>query len=271
MKNSQFKKLIYTLCAVFIFPFIVIAQEEEKGDLFLVDIEYVSPANYDQYVEWGKEFKKLADETKFKDFFVGSNTEAFYYVWQLDGDASSLDNHSEAWAKWSDANPGVDELYKKYSHTIDYRKRELWRIDMKHSYRPEGYEPSQDNTYSRFFFGYINMGQEKAVSELLDEYAAEWKEKGIANPYTVYWNVFGLEQNCMLVVSSFKDREAWLADRKEVGEKIGMEKLDAWNKRWNTVLRKMETKESFPRYDLSHFNVQETTDASNKTEAGEND
>ena len=102
--------------------------------------------------------------------------------------------------------------------------------------------------------------------ELLDEYAAEWKAKGISTPYTVYWNVFGLEQNCMLVISSYKDREAWLADRKEVMEKVGKEKLDSWNKQWNSLMRKMETKESYPRYDMSHFNMPETADASKVSE-----
>ena len=80
MKNSQITKLC-TLCIALFFTFTVIAQEEEKGDLFLVDIEYVTPENYDEYVEWGKEFKKLADETKFKDFYVGSDNQSFFYVW----------------------------------------------------------------------------------------------------------------------------------------------------------------------------------------------
>ena len=114
-----------------------------------------TPDNYDEYVEWGKAFKKLADETKFKDFFVGSDNQSFFYVWELGTDAVSIDQHGEDWGKWSKANPAVDELYKKYSHTIDYRKRELWRVDRKHSYRPEGYEPSMDNTYTRQFFGYV--------------------------------------------------------------------------------------------------------------------
>lgn len=258
MNNLQLTKLTCVLFAMFLFSFTAISQEEEKGDLFLVDIEYVSPDNYDEYEQWGKDFKKLADETKFKNFYVASNSQAFFYVWRLDGDIASIDAHGEAWGKWSDANPGVDEMNEKYKHTIEYRKRELWRIDMKHSYRPEGYEPSMDNTYTRQFFGYVKTGQGKAVAELLEEYAAEWKAKGISTPYTVYWNVFGLEQNCMLVVSSYKDRAAWVADGDEVNEKVGKDKIDAWNKRWNEIMRKMEVKESYPRYDLSHFNPPET-------------
>jgi hypothetical protein len=254
MKNLSLKTAICTLCIGLFLTFTATAQDEEKGDLLLVDLEYVSPDNMDDYVAWGKEFKKLADETKFKDFFVGANNEAFYYVWNIGKDNSGLDAHEEAWGKWTKANPKVNELYEKYKHTLDYRERELWRVDPKHSYRPEGYEPSRENTYSRFFYGYIKTGQEEAMSKLLDEYAAEWKAKGISSAYTIYWNVFGKEHNCMLVVSSYKDREAWLADRKEVYEKVGKEKLDAWDKRWNSILRKSETREGFPQNELSHFN-----------------
>ncbi len=271
MKNVKFKTVMCTLCAILFFSFNGISQEEEKADLFLVDIEYVSPNNMAEYVEWGKEFKKLADETKFENFFVASNTNSFWYVWNIGKDAKGLDDHSEAWNKWSEANPAVDALYEKYKHTVDYRKRELWRVDRKHSYRPEGYKSSRDNTYTRQFKGYIKTGQGKAVSEMLDEYVAEWKAKGITTPYTVYWNVFGEEQNCMLVVSSYKDRAAWLADEKEVMEKVGKEKLDAWDKRWGTVLRKMESKESFPQYELSHFNMEEAASASEATDDGDKD
>ena len=265
MKDFRLKILLCTLCTVLFFSTVLLAQEaekkKEKGDFYLVNIEYVTPETRADYVKWGEEFKALAAESSFKDFYVTSDMEAFYYVWNIGQEDDALAKHYQGWNEWRKANPKVDELYKKYSHTMTHMKTELWRKDAANSYRPATYKPKQDHTYTRHFAGYVKPGKGKEVNALLAEYKAEWEAKGIAQPYNIYWNMMGGEQPLMLVVSSYKDREAWLADHKEVMEKVGKEKTDAWDQRWNKLLRKMETKEMFPRYDLSHFKAPVTATA----------
>ncbi len=255
MENLSIKSLLCTICMAMLLSTTLFAQEKEKekGDFYLVNIEYVSPENRAEYVKWGEEFKALAAKTNFRNFYVTSDMEAFYYVWNVGQEKDAVAAFYQEWNEWTKANPGADEMYKKYSHTMSHMKTELWRKDVVNSYQPKGYQSDGANTYTRNFTGYLKPGNGKAVNELLKEYVDEWTARGISQPYNIYWNMMGTEQPCMMVVSSYKDREAWIAERKEVMEKIGKEKLEAWDMRWNKLLRKMETREMYPRMDLSHL------------------
>ena len=108
-------------------------------------------------------------------------------------------------------------------------------------------------TYVRMYYGYVKAGSEKAVGEILAEFKAEWEKNQISQPYQVYWNVFGEEQTCVLVRTAYKDREAWLAEGKEVREKVGEEKLNDLMSRWNKQMRKWEEHENYPHPDLTHI------------------
>ncbi|MCB0596545.1 MAG: tetratricopeptide repeat protein [Lewinellaceae bacterium] len=229
------------------------AQMDEEGNLILVLTEFVHPEHIKEYVQWGKEYKAIADKTNFSTFWVNSENGGFSYAQNVGKSMSGVDDFGKEWNEWSKANPEINELYEKYKHTLSRTERTLWRHSPEFSYEPEGYESNSPPTYVRSYHGYVKAGSEKAVGDLLAEFKAEWEKHKIAQPYSVYWNVFGKEQTCVSIRTAYKDREAWLAERKEVGEKVGEEKLNDLMSRWNKHMRKWEEHESFPHSDLTHI------------------
>lgn len=230
------------------------AKMDEKGDLIYVETEYVLPEYMEEYMQWGKEYKAIADRTNFRTFWVASGDDGTVsYAQSVGKNMSGVDEYGRQWDEWSKANPEVMELYEKYKHTISQRERSLWRHSPEFSYAPEGFERSGPPAYVRTYHGYVKAGSEKAVQELLEEFKAEWEKHKISQPYSVYWNVFGKEQTCLAVRTVYQDKEAWLAETKEVGEKIGEEKLNDLFSRWNKHMRKWEEHESYPHSDLTHI------------------
>jgi len=226
---------------------------QEKGDLIYIETEHVNPQHVADYLAWAKAYKALADETGGHDFYVSSGIGSFSYIHNIGPEYAGIETLMTERDAWMKANPKAGELYDQYGNTVDHVTRSLWRHSPKYSYDTEG-SPESNNTYTRLFTGYIRQGQNKAVGELLAEYKQLWKENDLGVPYGIYFNVFGEEQTCMLVVQDFKDRAAWAAFDKVVNDKIGKEKLAELDKKWNQVLRKMEASEATPHVELSHIN-----------------
>ena len=229
-------------------------RKSKKGNLIYVETEYVAPENRAAYEEWAKAYKELADETNAYEFNVSSNLNGFSYIHSVGTEMSGVTELNQKRSEWYKVNPKAGELYDKYGYTVTYSKRFLWRHSPKLSYYPEGYESDGSNTYTRFYKAYLKQGKGADVVKLLEEYKAEWTKHDFQLPYTIVWNVFGEEQNCVMVVQSFKDRAAWVEFDKLVYEKIGAEKLTDMDNRWNQIVRKMEAYEGRPHSAYSHNN-----------------
>ena len=94
---------------------------------------------------------------------------------------------------------------------------------------------------------------EKA-NEIIGEFVAAWTKAGIKASTNTYWNVFGEEQACVAFVTSHENFEAWVANRAEVNEKVGKDKLNELRTKLGAISRKIEVSESFGRPDLAHSN-----------------
>lgn len=225
----------------------------EEGGLILINVEHVVPEHMMDYWKWGKEYKAVADKTGFETFYVASSNGVFRYASRVGKTLADVDAHQEKWKAWVEANPEIKEQYEKYHHSISYSERELWRHSPKTSYRPEGYTAPEKPEYVRTFEGFVKFGHEEQVNDLLDEFKEAWTEKGISQSYSVYWNVFGKEGPCVAIRSVYQDVDAWSADRKEVDEKIGEEKLMELMGRWSQHMRRWQNVESFPAHDMTHI------------------
>ena len=247
------KKLKSILLTAALICICAMAVNAQKGNLIYVETEHVDPANRAEYVDWAKAYKELADKTAAPNFYVASNNKGYSYIHNIGTDYKSLDEFLAKRSAWYKANPEAGDLNDKYGHTVSYASRYLWRHSPKYSYAPENSDAVEMETpYTRFFAGYISTGKGSEVGKLLDEYKASWKEAGLENPYNVYWNVFGEESTCMLVVQSFKDRAAWVAYEAQVEAKISKEKLAEWQVKWSELLRRYEDREGQGHLDLSH-------------------
>jgi|GEM_PF-5899539 len=252
-KSSYLSQLCLVLAFLLFTVFPGFTQDDTRGDLVVVDAEYVSPEYLHDYVQWGKEFKALADKVNFRSFYVSSDDQAFYYVWPIGKDMSGIDKIDADFADLIKTNPEVVDMVKKYSHSMTHRTRVVWRHDPGNSYSPEGYDPNFKSTYSRFYTGYVKFGHSQAIKELMKEFKEIWASAGISHAYQAYWNVMGQEQPCVMYITAYKDRQSWVDEQNEVNEKIGMEKLQSLLDRWNSHIRKNVDAEGMERADLSHF------------------
>jgi len=254
MKNLQLSKLLMSLTLILsLITVPMLAQEEEVGDLWLVDVETVSPSNMNEYMEWGKEFKAVADETKFRNFFVGSSNGEFFYAWNIGKSYSGLEEFEKDFTEWVSANPKVGEMYTKYAHTLNKRTRYLWRHLPKYSYIIEGYDGSE-NTYARQYRAWIKEGKWSEAYEIMEEYHNAFKDANISAPFNVFINVFGTDQNCIAFRQTFKDPAAWAASIKEVQEKIDPEITQTLFQKWSAVIVKSKDLENWLSQELTHVN-----------------
>ena len=229
---------------------------KDKGNLLLINSEYVQPEHTADYIQWGKEYKELADSTNFKDFFVSRGDGAFHYIVNVGKEQSGVDAYREEWNTWSEANAEVGEMYEKYKHTIHRTERSLWRHVPSHSYTPEAANDSA-NTYTRVYYAYTKYGHEDAIMDLLSEFKDIWKANGISEGFQVYRNIFGTDNNCIAIVSSYDGSKGWAADDEEVMTKVGQETLQGIITKWNTHIRKADSAERYPQPNLSHSNPEE--------------
>lgn len=228
---------------------------QDKGNLMLINSEYVRPEHVEDYMKWGKEYKEVAVRTNFKDFYVSSGDGAFHYIANVGKELSGVDAYQDTWDEWNKANPELDEMYNKYKHTVHKTTRSVWRHMPAHSYSPEATSDAP-NTYSRVYYAYIKFGHEEAAMDILAEFKPLWESSGVTEDYQVYRNVFGEEDGCIAIVSGFASPKEWIADQEDVMTKVGKEKLQDLMNRWNKLVRKGKSAERYPQADLSHMKPQ---------------
>jgi hypothetical protein len=252
MKKYHFVKGLLAMTIILCLSVIPVFAQDEPGDLWLVDVESVSPSNVADYIQWGKDFKSIADETNFETFFVARENNDFSYAWNIGKSYSGLDEFDKKFTEWAKANPKVGESYTKYAHTLNTRTRYLWRHLPKYSYTVEGYDGSGD-TYVRLYRAWIQEGKWSEAMEIMEGYLKVWQDAGISNPYSVFRNEFGMDSNCIAFRQTFKDTAAWAASEKEFEEKAVGEQLQALFTKWAAVIIKSEDVENWINSDLTHI------------------
>jgi tetratricopeptide (TPR) repeat protein len=229
---------------------------KDKGNLLVMHSEYVVPEHMDEYMQWGKEYKELAQKTKFKDFYVSAGDGAFHYIVNVGKEMSGIEEYEEAWEQWGEDNPELGEMFEKYRHTVRKSENLVWRHLPAHSYAPEEASDSP-NTYSRVYFAYPKYGHEGKMKDLISEFKTLWEASGVTEGFQVYENVYGKEAGCVAIVSSFGSPKEWMADEEDVKAKVDQEKLQGLMSEWGKHIRKGENVERYPQADLSHSNPPE--------------
>ena len=234
-----------------ILPYLTSFSQEEPGNLVIIDAEYVYPEHYNEYIQWGKEFKAFAEKTDFQPFFVSSSGATYSYIWGVGNDLASVDAFDKKFVDWANTNPELNEMYRKYKHTISHRTREIWRYSHEYSYFPDGADQFIP-TYQRIYVGKIKFGHTEEIVKLLEDFKNTWKEAGVSTGYNVYWGVMGVDDPSVAFVSSYPSREAWAKESDEIEAKVG-EKLGKLLSSWNSHIREWEQTEGFPNMELSHM------------------
>ena len=252
MRKNNLIAGLSALVFILSFTFVSVqAQDNEIGDLWLVEEESVSPSNVADYIQWGKDFKALAEADGFQTFFVASENNVFSYAWNLGKTHAGLDEFDKKFQEWGKANPKLGEMYNKYSYTLDKRTRYLWRHLPKYSYNVEGYD-SSENTYVRIYRAWIKSDKMSEAMAVLEEYRKINQEANISRSFNVYINVFGSDTNCVTFRSTYKDAADWGVSMNEFNEKVAEEKRQAIFGKWSNVIQKSEDRENWINSDLTY-------------------
>lgn len=249
--------LVVVLMAAIIITSSAQESEDKRGNLVSFHSEIIETSNMEEYDLWAKEFKQLADKTGAPDFFVNYNGTSVNYGTVIGKDLSSLDELNKKWSEWFKDNEQATELFKKYGHTVEFTTSSLWRVNPTESYTPEGYDDSIDRPYVRVNKNYLHYGKVSDAKKVIAEYVTEWSKQKISTRTLTAWNVFGEEHACVQFVSWYKNREDWLADRKEVKDKVSEEKLKELNKKFSALVRKEVTLEVWAKPEWGHTNEKE--------------
>ncbi len=250
------RSILATLILVVLFISNSYSQETEtnEGVYIYLQEHIVSPQNSAAHTEWFKEFKVIADATGAPDYSVASNNAGKTIFITIGNSLAGYDEMNSKFGEWFQNNPKAGELQSKYGHTIDYTRDEVWRHSPLHSYTPAGYDDSVSRPYSRVHTVYIKSNEMPKVDEAIKNFKATYTEAGISFAVRAYWNVFGEEKECVVIVSSFKDRQAWLDSEEEVSTKINADILKDLQQKWNALQRKSSTTESWSNPELGHSN-----------------
>jgi tetratricopeptide (TPR) repeat protein len=224
----------------------------EEGNLILVSTEHVPPEHMADYIQWGKEYKKVAEETGFREFWVSASGDAVSYAVNVGKTLADVDTYLDEWEKWIESHDALGEQHQKYKHSISSIERALWRHLPNLSYTPEAYESSGQGSYVRAYQGFVKFGHEDDVKAIMKEFKKEWTEKKISQPFNVYWNEFGADGPCIAIRSVYKDINAWSADRQEVANNVGEDRMQELMTKWNKHMRSWKSNESFPMPELSN-------------------
>ena len=228
---------------------------KDKGNLLVMQSEYVIPEYMDEYMQWGKEYKELAAKTNFRGFYVSAGDGAFHYIVNVGKEMSGIDEYDEEWEQWGKDNPEVGAMFDKYKHTISKSESLVWRHMPAHSYSPKEAGDTLQ-TYSRVYFAYPKVGHKDKLKDLISQFKTIWENSGVTQGWQVYENVYGKEAGCVAIVSSFDSPKGWMADEEDVKTKVDKEKLKNLMSEWGKHIRKGENAERYPQPDLSHSNPQ---------------
>lgn len=257
MKSSIIaRSILATLILVFLIITNSYSQETETKDGVYIYLQehIVSPQNSAEHTKWLMEFKAIADATGAPDYSVSSSDHGKTIFITIGNSMAGYDEMNAKFGEWFQKNPSAGELQEKYGNTVDYSRDEVWRHSPLHSYTPAGYDNSVSRPYTRVSTIYIRPNGMKEVNDVIKNFKAAYSEAGISHAVRAYWNVFGEEQECVAIVQSFENRQAWLDAEKEVSTKINSDKLKDLGEKWNALQRKSVTTESWNNPGLGHSN-----------------
>jgi len=257
MKSATIVRSILAMLilVVLIIPNSYSQEPETKDGVYIYLQEHiVSPQNTAEHTKWLTEFKAIADATGAPDYNVSSSDHGTTIFVTIGNSMVGYDEMNAKFEEWFQKNPGAGELQEKYGHTIDYSRDEVWRHSPLHSYTPAAYDNSVSRPYTRVSTVYIRPNGMTGVNEVIKNFKAAYTEAGISHAVRAYWNVFGEEQQCVAIVQSFENRQAWLDAEEEVSTKINPDKLKDLGQKWTALQRKSVTTESWNRAGLSHSN-----------------
>lgn len=235
------------------------AADAPKPQLYAVHDETANPSMIPQYESVTKGLLKAFNEKNVTSpsFYVTTFMTSdmhYVYVTPIDNFAQ-LDQVNKDWMDAANI-VGADrwaELMKRGNASMVSYDEEVWTQRLDLSYQPENPRISMaDHRYYRWQFYYLKPGTEQQAEQIAKDYVALFKEKKIADSYTIFTAVNGHDLPILLVTIPAKSAADFAAAEEKNNAILG-DGLKALQARVMAIMRKFEQREAWLRPDLSRF------------------
>jgi len=196
------------------------------GQFWFLMEDHVKPSMVEEYEAAMKEYMAFLRENDFSYpvEILQSSDLHYYYNINIKPEMAELDNIEAAFKKVIDADPDrFKEILSKFENTWFYSNTMCYYLEPDLCYIPEEPEYGEDNMpYQQVWFCRVMFNRTDEFNELLKEFYALSKEKGIKYPTYIYRGHIGTKDGTYLIVSPAKNpADLWEADQetwKLVGE-----------------------------------------------------
>ena len=243
------------------FPLAVFAQPAPapKPAFITVHEEIVPPAMLARYEGLTKELLGALAAKSINDpniAFSTFMTPDFHYIYvsRLQNGLAGYETMFNAWMslpdkvgkeKWADLMTRSVGTTSSYNEVLAMRRDDL-------SYAPATprLKPAEQ-AYVRWFFYYLVPGKESEAEAISKDYAALFKSKNIADPFTIYMAMNGNDLPLLVVATFGKSPADYAANDEKINAALGND-VRPLQARALAITRRYEIREGLYRPDLSY-------------------
>jgi hypothetical protein len=255
------KRLSLVASLVVLFTLSVYAADPPKPQLFLIHEETAMPSMITQYEASTKDLiKAFADKKMTSSSFMVNTymTNDFHYLYMTPiANWAQIDSVYKDWMtadatvgkeRWADIMKRGGAAMVSYDDAVAARRDDL-------SYQPENPRlKMEEMPYARVDYYYLKPGAEAAAEQVAKDYVALFKEKKIADGFTIYMAMSGHDLPLLVAVIPAKSPADFAAVDEKTAATLG-DALRNLQGRALALTRRIEHKDSWYRPDMSYMPV----------------
>ncbi|GEM_PF-353998 len=226
--------------------------QEQKSQLYFVVEIHVKPAMVAKYEAVVKKEIELNYPLPFETY--GTDDYIYYALFPIENYAG-IDHINKADAEWmAKIGKEFDALMKSAEGTIDYYKYGVIHLAPELSYAPKKprFKP-EEMKFIYWYFVYLEFGKEKEFEDLCKQYVDLYKSKGVSTGWNTFVAEMGVELPLYVFSMSGKSPAEFFTEDEKQMKKFDKEKMGEMDKKWDSLIRKVESKMGGPRPELSNI------------------
>jgi uncharacterized FlaG/YvyC family protein len=226
--------------------------QEQKGQLYFVSEIHAKPAMAAKFEDVVKREIELNYPLPFETY---STDDYIYFILFPLENYGGIDKMNKAEEEWiAKIGKEFQALMKSAEGTIEYYKHGVVRLGPELSYAPKKprYKP-EEMKFIYWYFVYPEFGKEKEFEDLCKQYVDLYKSKGVSMGWNTYVAEMGVELPLYVLSMAGKSPAEFFTEDEKQMKKFDQEKIKEMGKKWNSLLRKIESKVGGPRPELSNI------------------
>jgi len=226
--------------------------QEQKGQLYFVAEIHAKPAMVAKYEAVVKKEIELNYPHPFETY--STDDYVYFHLFPIENYAGidKIGKGDEEWA--ARIGKEFQTLMKSAEGTIDFYKYGVVRLAPELSYAPKKprYKP-EEMKFIYWYFIYPEFGKEKEFEELCKQYVDLYKSKGVSMGWNTFVAEMGVELPLYVLSMSGKSPAEFFTEDEKQMKKFDQDKIKEMGKKWDSLMRKVESKVGGPRPELSNM------------------